>query len=535
MTTDFAGSPLVETSDGQLYVLITGARGYLGYGIATRLIDEFLLLTKNSPEKKLTLIICTRSSSQSHLTISRLRTHLETYVNSSPFADQKRAEAEAQGSKYKWKDLLQRVFFLGVEADFCDIKSVYALADKLVNHFVKSHNLSDTSVNKSSSNEYFLVKDVNQTSDGTEKKFTREAKKSLYQLPRIDAIVFTAGIGGWTGVRFDSLLKEFFSSPVEAMTRPKYNISKVGALVKPQSSYKTGKESEKIELLSSDSKSHSNEPPLGEVFCSNLFGQYLLAHELMPLLSKAPMSDSQYGGKIIWVSSIANHSDSFSLDDFQGLRSLSPYESSKRLMDLLILPCETPSVNIRAASFFDVSSTLSGRKKINQALSDQNNPKPVKPKNYVVHPGIFQSNILPVPFIVALICKLIFYMTRWLGSPWHTIHPYTAAIAPVQIALADYKTLDELGSTKVKWGSATDSAGNAMVRKTEVPDWGLDGNFVTGEMNDEGNRGSGVVSKDSIEAFELISAECWKNMEELREQWETTLGLKPSASAEQTF
>ncbi|RKF60082.1 3-keto-steroid reductase [Erysiphe neolycopersici] len=528
MTSDFTGFPPVETGDGQLYVLVTGARGYLGYGIATRLIDEFLFLTKNSPDKKLTLIICTRSSSQSHLTISRLRTHLKTHVKYSHITDEKRTKVEAQGSEYKWKDLLQRVLFLGVEADLCDIKSIYALADKLVNGSIKSPNFSDMGVNKSSFNVSPLVKNSNQTSIHTEKNSISEASESVHQLPRIDAIIFTAGVGGWTGIRFDSLLKEFFSSPVEAMTRPKYNISKVGALVKPQSSYKTRKESEKTASLSSDSEPDLVEPPLGEVFCSNVFGQYLLAHELMPLLSQAPNSDSQYGGKIIWVSSIANHSDSFSLDDFQGLRSLAPYESSKRLMDLLILPCEIPSVNIQAASFFDVSCTVSGRKKYNQALLDRSNSMLVRPKNYVVHPGIFQSNILPVPFIVALITKLIFYMTRWLGSPWHTIHPYTAAIAPVKIALVDNKILDEIGSTKVKWGSATDSAGNAIIRKTEVPDWGLDGNVVTGEMNDGRKRGSDAVSKDSIEAFELLSAECWKNMEELRQQWQTTLRLKLS-------
>lgn len=528
MATDFSGFPLVETDDGHLYVLVTGARGYLGYGIATRLSDEFLNLTKNSPEKTLTLILCTRSSSQSHHTISRIRTHLETYVKSSPFADQKRAEAKAQASQYRWEDLLQRVFFLGVEADFCDIKSIYSLADKLVNDSVKCQSFSDKNVIKSSFNDSPLVRDVNQASNDTEKNFISEASKSLHRLPRIDAIVFTAGVGGWTGVSLSSLFKELLSSPMEAITRPKFNISRVGALAKPQSSYKTRKESKKIAPLYGDNEPHSNEPPLGEVFSSNIFGQYLLAHELMPLLSRPSKSDSQYGGKIIWVSSIANFSNSFSLDDFQGLRSLAPYESSKRLMDLLILPSEIPFVNIRAASFFDVSCTMSGRGKNNQALFDQSNLKPVRPRNYVVHPGIFQSKILPVPFIVALICKLIFYITRWLGSPWHTIDPYTAAIAPVKIALANYEILDEIGSTRVKWGSATDSAGNAMIRKTEVPDWGIDGNIVTGEMNDGRKIGSEIVSKDSIRAFELLSAECWKNMEELREQWETTLEMKPS-------
>ncbi|KHJ33650.1 putative 3-ketosteroid reductase [Erysiphe necator] len=526
MTTEFDGFPFVETSDDQLIVLVTGARGYLGQGISTRIIDEFLIQTKSSPQKKLILIICTRSSFQSQICVSRLYDHLQNYVKSSSFADVKRAEAEAQGSEFTWQQIMQRVLFLGVEADLCDIKSVYALADKLVNGFVESYNFPDKNENKISLKTSSLLMDVNHTSPNrTEKIFSRESCKSLHPLPRIDVILFTAGIGGWTGVRFDSLIKQFFSSPIEAMTRPRYNISRVGALLKPQSAYNAIGGSEKTTWPYSKSEENLDEPPLGEVFCSNLFGQYLLAHELMPLLSQPPTSDAQHGGKIIWVSSIATHGDSFSVDDFQGLQSTAPYESSKRLMDLLILPCEAPSVSIRAAHFFDISSTFSGRKRKNQTNFDQSNLRPVRPKNYVAHPGIFQSNILPVPFIVALICKLIFYITRWLGSPWHTINPYSAAIAPVKIALVDCKTLDEVGSSRIKWGSATDSAGNAKIRKTEVPGWGFDGKTVNEEMNTESQKGADTVSKDSIENFELLSAECWKQMEELREEWEKILKL----------
>ncbi|RKF71862.1 3-keto-steroid reductase [Golovinomyces cichoracearum] len=528
-------SPLLETDDGQIFALITGARGCLGYSIASRLLDEFLISSTSSLNKKLTLIICTRSLAQAQSSIIHLRAHLLKFLRSSQFAEQHRSWGVLIGKHYDWQDYFQRVRLIGVEVDLCDLRSIYMLADKLVNGLKEDYDYLDTDRNKHSLNsEENTFRTPSKTHQDVSVAQGCKGSDGIFRLPRIDVVIFTAGIGGWTGIDLYLSTKAFLFDTFEAVTRPNYNISRVGAQVKPQKTDGARNDPKSSAQFSTSGVKGLEEPPLGEVFCSNVFGHYLLAHELMPLLSQPGTSTSQYGGKIIWVSSIANFHDSFSFDDFQGLKSLAPYESSKRLIDLLVLPCEKSSVKLPAESFFDVSCTISGRKKYSPANAHPDNQRLVKPKNYVIHPGIFASDIMPLHFILALACKLIFYLVRWFGSPWHTINPYNAAIAPVRLALVDNEELNKMRESDpsmLKWGSATDSWGNAKIKKTEVPGWGWDGNVDTqpdAEMMQGRLRGSGDLRRETIEDFERLSARCWKYMEELRDEWEAVLGLKGS-------
>lgn len=130
-----------------------------------------------------------------------------------------------------------------------------------------------------------------------------------------------------------------------------------------------------------------------------------------------------------------------------------------------------------------------------------------------------------------LLMILATYIARWLGSPWHTIRPYIGATAPVWLALSPQETLDEMESKergKGKWGSATDWRGRERVMRTEVEGWGY-GGVIGGieEIGREGKkgrmRGVEAMTREKREAFEELGRVCWREMEELRKEWERRL------------
>ncbi|KAG9236356.1 hypothetical protein BJ875DRAFT_456744 [Amylocarpus encephaloides] len=522
-----------ETSDSQLFALITGANSGLGYSIAARLIDEFITSPTTPPKKHLILILCTRSPLKTRFTISKLRAHLRILVESSSFAKKLRAKAKAEGKEYRWEDGVQRVHFLGVEVDFCDLKSVYAIADKLVNRTVgnpEATNMDGGKLPYGSPGTHSYSDKIQQDrwalsqtpgSIGTQRSWGWGL--SGIRLPRIDVIILSAGIGGWTGINWPMAIRDVIFDTIEAVTWPKFKVADIGALTRSQSSYKSATSSDEGKQEKPD------EPPLGQVFCSNVFGHYILAHELMPLLSRPASSTSKHGGKIVWVSSIEAQEEHLSLDDIQGLRSSHPYEDSKRLTDVMSLTAELPSVSRIVAPYFDPSKTITGAKAIKNTREDEDLPN-VKPRIYLTHPGIFASDILPLPSFLVAIYKLVFLFVRWLGSPWHPIEGYKAAVAPTWLALTDAEILNDLeenGSERAKWGSATDRDGEERVMKTEVAGWGWHGHVEEVEENKIGRKRDAVnVTKEARENFEVLGAQCWTQMEELRNTWEDVLGVK---------
>jgi 3-keto steroid reductase len=311
------------------------------------------------------------------------------------------------------------------------------------------------------------------------------------------------------------------------VTWPKFKIANVGAVVKSQLSSEASKAADEDAQPLLPHQEKVEEPPLGEVFCSNVFGHYILTHELMPLLSRPASPTSQVGGKIVWISSVEAISEAFSLDDIQGLQSLTPYESTKRLSDLLAITADLPSVRHISASFFNPLNTITASK---AKMDEYENGRVrlVKPKMYTTQPGIFASEIMPLPWFLVLCYKIVFLVARWLGSPWHPIEPYKAAVAPVWLTLTDNETLDGMGGASIKWGSATDAGGNERVKKTEIDGWGWDGQ-VRSESDSERKKGrrKGAIdlTKEAREDFEILGANCWKEMEILRQEWEKILGI----------
>jgi 3-keto steroid reductase len=503
------------------------------------MIDEFITSPSTPPKKHLILILCTRTPMKTRFTISRLRGHLRNLAESSAHAKKLRAKAKAEGQEYRWETTVQRVHFLGVEVDLCDLKSVYRLADNLVNGTVGSPDattIDGTKLPHGSPGTQSYSEDIQQDRWALSQKpgstgLLRSWGWGLsgIRLPRIDVVILSAGIGGWTGVSWYKAVRDVLFDSTDAVTWPKFKLANFGAVVRSQSKYGVQNVGQEDTQPLLEKHAESTEPPLGEVFCSNIFGHYILAHELMPLLSRPSSPTSKSSGKIIWVSSIEAISDHFSIDDIQGLKSLHPYEDTKRLIDIISLTADLPSTKRAVGSYFDPSKTVTGRKARNSQHDAEDLPI-VKPKTYLTHPGIFASEILPLPSFLVVIYKLVFLFVRWIGSPWHPIEPYKAAVAPTWLALTDNQVLEDIedgGKNKAKWGSSTNASGEERVMQTEVDGWGWPG-IVDGTSDKRIGRRRGAVdaTKESRENFEILGGQCWTQLEELRATWEDVLGVK---------
>lgn len=268
------------------------------------------------------------------------------------------------------------------------------------------------------------------------------------------------------------------------------------------------------------------EPRLGEIFCANVFGHYLLTHELMPLLSVAAGREPGERGRIVWISTLEPRGEDLPMDDLQGLGSTNPYYGSKRLTDLVGLTASLPGVRGVNKGFFGVRKEIMPR-------DAQGEAGLVQPEMYVAQPGVVNTNISGITFWQSWFMLLGFYMARWLGSVWHPIEAYAGAVAPVWVGLATQRTLDGLepelreqgGRAKCKWGSSTDWWGRERVRKTEVPGWGWSGRV--GEVIEQKGRASHAVevTEEAREGFEADGRVVWAYLEGLRGEWEGRLGV----------
>ena len=335
-------------------------------------------------------------------------------------------------------------------------------------------------------------------------------------IPKLDAIVLNAGIGGWSGINWPKAAYQVLTDLIQGVTWPEFKLSTVGRLTKSQ-------------LAPSGAERDPSEPALGEVFCANVFGHYMLAHCLMPLLRSC---DPRIPGKVIWVSSVEIVGKDFNPEDLQGLTSENAYGSSKRITDLLAL---TAADEPATAKSLDSFCSTTNKTRANGPDSDS-----PKPSIFVTHPGICATSIVPLLLPLYWSMVLVFYVARWLGSPWHTVTVENGACAPVWLALGPEfeqegeESNEELAHTKL--GSATDRWGTPKVVKTEVEGWGLDG---SGELIDWWGkdgwgrvRGAKDATREDVETFVEQGARVWREMEQLRIGWEERLDEYEKRQAE---
>ena len=314
--------------------------------------------------------------------------------------------------------------------------------------------------------------------------------------PKLDVVICNAGIGGWTGINWPRAIWSILSQWKTAVSWPTFKISGKHWVARSQ-------------IPRKDGESQVEEPPLGEVFCANFFGHYLLGHYLAPLLARHPKSEGTRG-RLIWTSSLEAYAHTLSTDDLQGISSEeAAYESSKRLTDVMGITSRLPATSDAVDQYLDHARLPPGS---------------TKPLIYVAHPGITATAIFALPLILEYAMVAAFYIARWLGSQWHPITVEKGAVAMVWLALAKQSVLDNMEEKEGvgKWGSATDFWGQERVERTEVSGWGWGGKL--GEYKRKGRDPFAKdLTKEEMERFVETGRRCWKEMEALRLEWEDRL------------
>lgn len=320
------------------------------------------------------------------------------------------------------------------------------------------------------------------------------SRKLLETTPKLHVVICNAGIGGWTGINWPLAIWSILTKWRTAVTWPTYKLSGRGWIAKPQIPAKDGK--------------LQDEPPLGEVFCANFFGHYLLGHYLAPLLARHSKSEGTRG-RLIWTSSLEAYAHTLDTNDLQGITSEdAAYESSKRLTDVMAITSRLPATCHAVDQYLD--------------LPDESGT--TKPLIYVTHPGITATAIFVLPLVLEYAMIAAFYIARWLGSQWHPLTPEKGAVAMVWLALAKQSTLDAMEDKEGvgKWGSATDALGHERVERTEVAGWGWGGKAVENRRNGRDPFAKDVTKEDRRK-FEDDGRTCWEDMEALRREWEDRL------------
>ncbi|KAF2754045.1 3-ketosteroid reductase-like protein [Pseudovirgaria hyperparasitica] len=441
-------------------VLVTGANSGVGFAICCRLIDEYL--QRNLPHlvaTRFVLIVTTRNQRKGSDTSQKLRQHINNLCA--------KEERRFPGITELWQP---RVEVRAEILDLTSIVSVQGLAEKM---------LSD---------------------------------RSTTGLQKLDAIICNAGIGGWTGVNYPKAIWNILTNWVDSVSYPSFKTAGIGWVTRSQvvSEESRGQKSSPLKV--------DTEPPLGEVFCANVFGHYLLGYYLGPLLSTP---SRHHPARIIWMSSLEAYADQFHLEDFQGLKTKWAYESSKRLTDVLALTSEMPSVSRWIDSY---TSSPNASQTMSKADSRTTRPCLVRPKQYLAHPGICATGILPVPWWLEWAMTLALHAARWMGSPWHPVVAYLGAVAPVWLAMASATSLEAMEETegKGKWGSGTDPNGSECVRRMWVHGWGWGGKEQEKVLPGR-RKGTEYATAQDREAFEELGIACWKEMEALRQEWHRLL------------
>lgn len=346
----------------------------------------------------------------------------------------------------------------------------------------------------------------------------RELARKLLtsDLGGIAAIVCNAGMGGWTGIDWLKAIPQMLADFRNNTVWPSFKLGAIGAITKPQFP---------VAALSEP------EPPLGEIFCANLFGHYMLVHWLMPLLRVRSSKDPC---KIIWVSSIEPQDASFQESDLQGLRTDAPYEHSKRMTDLLSLSANQVTTLPSTMSF---NSPGSENATVPSSRRDRS-----APSMHVFHPGVVVTSVISLIWIVQYAYLLGIYMARWIGSPWSTVEPYTAAHGATWLALATEEEISRAEQDahashadieptarrgRVKWGTSVTVSGRSSVKATEVDKWGINGSGASyattwwAGSNGKGRKPGAVeANAENVTEFIAQGARVWEQMEQLRQQWQ---------------
>lgn len=220
--------------------------------------------------------------------------------------------------------------------------------------------------------------------------------------PKIDYVFFNSSYSTLGGIDYVQATKDFFTQPLKAFTVGTFKIQ--GQV-----------------RISRDG--------MGSGFEANVFSPYFLAMEILPNVQAA-------NGRLIWISTSISLPEYFKRSDLGITDNLHSYEASKYELELL-----------HQGTY---------QKLLQQGV-----------QSWLLQPGVFKSTtFVPTLNIFSYIGMFVmFYICRWLGSPYHCIYPELAANAPLFLALhADPKKND----MSIKYGSGTTRCGKEKLMETPI-------------------------------------------------------------------
>lgn len=220
---------------------------------------------------------------------------------------------------------------------------------------------------------------------------------------RLDYLILNSSYSRMVGVDYWSACKWFVKDPIFAFTTGPFKIQ---------------------------APSGTSQDGIGTVYQANVLSPWFMINQLLGLLSAAK-------GRIIWISSAISAPECYDEQDIELKATNKSYEASKYEIELL-----------HQATY--------------KNLMDKYGVQ-----SWVLQPGIFKSTTyVPTLDIVSYIGMMImFYICRFIGSPYHCIEPDIAANAPVWLAL---KADPVVNDPSIKYGSSTDKWGNEKIMESTL-------------------------------------------------------------------
>ncbi|EIE82787.1 hypothetical protein RO3G_07492 [Rhizopus delemar RA 99-880] len=216
----------------------------------------------------------------------------------------------------------------------------------------------------------------------------------------VNYLFCNAGILSAVGINWTKTISMLLTQPVELLERSDATIQRMGEI---------------------------SEEGIGYVFAANVLGHYFMMRELEDLLAASG------DGRVIWTSSITSNKTCFDIEDWQGIKSPIPYESSKWACDLVsVATHERFKAEKRTISSFTTS------------------------------PGVVASQIGDLPLWITLM--------RWIGIQSQNITSYNGAVADVYTALEPISNIEY----SKRYSSMTDRWGRAFVRAISIHDYDSD-------------------------------------------------------------
>ncbi|KAG2219690.1 hypothetical protein INT45_001862 [Circinella minor] len=232
--------------------------------------------------------------------------------------------------------------------------------------------------------------------------FCKAIKNSYSQ---VDYLFCNGGILSTSGINWSQVIWQFLESPVGFLERSDATIQIVGEL---------------------------NADGMGNVFAANVFGHYIMGREIESLLNNSGE------GRVIWTSSLTSEKSTFDIEDWQGIKSSVPYESSKWACDLVAFGSNVRYKNEKQ----DIVS-------------------------FSTSPGVVASSIGNLPIWITKLRTLLHYAFRTFGVTSQNITGYRGAVADVFVALQPVHALNYL----YRYTSLTNWRGTSYVEPMEVPDY----------------------------------------------------------------